>query len=116
MLNNFKDEDKKRVWMDAPFCCLCKSNQGCALHHIWGRKGDYSNSICNSVMLCYTHHVEADSMNGHSSQFEDYRRGLFLKTKHAIINSGYSLNKTDLLFLQQYDRQKIWEIDDSQRS
>jgi hypothetical protein len=66
--NRFSEEDKIVVWGDHPYCAYpnCMSNQNCSVHHIYGAKGTFNNSICNSIMLCYKHHKLADGHNIHA--------------------------------------------------
>jgi len=69
--NRFKDEDKMRVWLDHPYCALCSSNQGCALHHI---DGTSSSSIYNGIMVCDKCHKICDTHNTNSSLSTAYRK------------------------------------------
>lgn len=96
--NRFSDEDKASVWIFEHACLNCNSNQGLALHHIFGAKGAYNNSICNSIMLCNLCHLEADSQNTHQT-------GNPLRIKYLgmalrqIMKVGYCFTDNDSKFL-----------------
>ena len=87
--NRFDEADKIRVWADAPYCVLCRSNQGCSLHHIKGCKKDCYRSIYNSVMLCHDHHKEADGHNTDSEVSREYQAMLLRATAQRILEAGY---------------------------
>ena len=97
--NNFKTEDKMRVWLDSPYCALCDSNQGCALHHIFGR---CSSSIYNGIMLCHTDHVIADGKNGTSDKHEEYRQELLEIAIQMVEQSGHTKTQIDKDFLKEH--------------
>ena len=100
--NNFKDEDKIRVWSDHPYCAKCGFNEGCALHHIDGRK---SSSIFNSIMLCHKCHKEAD---GHNVSDEEYKRSLNMISLPIILKTDYKMSKVDREYLESIkDRLEI---------
>lgn len=95
--NRFKEEDKQIVWQHHPYCVICKSNDKCSLHHIFGCKEKNNNSIINSIMLCHKHHKEADGHNVSNRKYQSY---LFSLSIPIILNSGYKLKKRDALFYQ----------------
>lgn len=99
MQNSFLDSDKKRAWLDHPFCAKCKSNINCALHHIYGRKVLYADSIMNSIMLCGVCHKEADCFNNSSPLSEQFRSDLLKLSLPIILNSGYNMKDGDKKFL-----------------
>jgi hypothetical protein len=90
--NRFKEEDKIRVWVDHPYCALCESNQGCALHHIDGTK---SSSIYNGIMLCYNCHKIADSHNTQSQLSTAYRSKLRVIAYNRVKKSDHIDNQND---------------------
>lgn len=87
LANRFKEEDKHRVWEDHKFCAKCGSNQNCSLHHIVGTESD---SILNSIMLCYTHHKEADAHNVSDVEFQapmaQYTIKLALREQYRFVD------------------------------
>lgn len=92
--NNFKEEDKIRVWVDHQFCAICKSNQNCSLHHVDSRRSD---SIFNSIMLCHKHHVEADC---HNVSDEEYKERLTRYAMRYIVSqTEYVLKNRDYDYL-----------------
>jgi len=97
--NRFKDEDKIRYWVDHPYCVICKSNQGCALHHI---DSTVSASIYNSVMLCDRHHREADTHNTDSPLSREYRAKLRNISYEIIEKVGRIRTKEDEDYLSKY--------------
>ena len=90
--NRFTQEDKMRVWLDHPYCALCSSNQGCALHHI---DGTSSGSIYNGIMLCHTCHKVADTHNTNSPLSAEYRDKLRLIAYNRVTDSGYNNRAAD---------------------
>lgn len=96
--NNFDESDKIRCWGDHPYCALCGSNQGCALHHCDSRT---TKSIMSSIMLCYKHHKEAD---GHNFSDEEYKSMLMKHSLPIILNSGYVLKERDYEYLKTVDK------------
>ena len=94
--NRFKNEDKIRVWSQHQFCALCGSNQNCSLHHILGTSSD---SILNSIMLCYSHHKEAD---GHNVSDTAYQAPLLQYSIKQALKEEYKLIKRDIDFYQQH--------------
>lgn len=90
--NRFKDEDKIRVWVDHQFCALCGLNQNCSLHHILGTE---SNSILNSIMLCYECHKKAD---GHNVSDLKFQAPLLQYTIRQILKSNYEMTENDIEF------------------
>jgi len=97
--HRFNDEEKNRVWCYEPYCALCNSNQGCALHHIYSCGFDGAESICNGIMLCQEHHRQADGHNQH--QTGDERRQKYLAMALCqVIKSGHIFNDTDKKFLE----------------
>lgn len=97
--NNFPNEDKMRCWLDHPFCVLCGSNQGCALHHIDGRS---SKSMYNSSMLCHVCHKKADAHNTSSPQSLEFRNKLRAITKRVIDRTSYVPKDYDREYLDKY--------------
>ena len=96
--NNFDEEDKIRCWSDHPYCAICGSNQGCALHHCDSRT---TNSILSSIMLCHKCHVIADSKNVSDEEYKTY---LMKHSLPIILNSGYVLKKRDYEYLKTVDK------------
>ena len=97
--NDFKNIDKQRVWLSIPYCALCGSNEGCAVHHIYGRSGKYNNSIFNGIMLCFKHHKKADNHNSNCTG--DKRRIMYLRISiGAVTNSTHKVNEQDKKFLE----------------
>lgn len=92
LANRFKEEDKLRVWLDHPYCALCGSNQGCALHHIDGTK---SSSIYNGIMLCHDCHKKADSHNTQSPLSTAYRTKLRAIAYNRVKKSNHIDNQND---------------------
>ena len=92
LANRFKEEDKLRVWSQHQYCAICLSNQNCSLHHILGTSSD---SILNSIMLCYEHHKEAD---GHNISDVEYQKPLLQYTIKLALKEGYEFNQNDLEF------------------
>ena len=90
--NRFKPEDKLRVWLDHPYCVLCSSNQGCALHHI---DGTSSGSIYNGIMLCDKCHKIADAHNTNSPLSKEYRDNLRQIAYNRVINSDHKNRSID---------------------
>ena len=88
----FKEIDKHRVWEDHKFCAKCGSNQNCSLHHILGTVSD---SILNSIMLCYEHHKEAD---GHNVSDKEFQAPLLQYTIKQALKEDYKLKIEDLFF------------------
>jgi len=101
--HRFKEKDKAQVWIDHPFCIICNSNQGCSLHHIFGSKGSYNDSIFNSSMLCHKHHIRADRENIHATGNE-FRRNLLyysmMQVLKIVSKGGYRLKGRDTNFLE----------------
>ena len=98
--NGFKRYAVHQVWLDRPYCAICSSNQGCALHHIYGRKGEYNWSIYNGVMLCDVHHRQADCYN--TMQTGDERRVKLLAIAiKQIAKSDYIPISKDKYFLNR---------------
>lgn len=102
LANRFSDDDKLRYWVDHPYCALCMSNQGCSLHHIDGCKKPMHSSIYNSIMLCHTHHKEADGHNTDSPKSEAYRARLRGYTFKHIEKNGGSHKECDEHYLNHY--------------
>lgn len=104
--NRFKEEDKIRYWVDAPYChfkegaLLCMSNQGCSLHHI---DGTSSSSIFNSIMLCDHHHKLADTHNTNSPQSAAFRERLRSYTYARIMEIGKTLTPVDKDYLSTHN-------------
>lgn len=96
--NRFSEEDKMRAWIDHPYCALCDSNQNCSLHHIDGTETD---SILSSIMLCVTHHKEAD---GHNVSDEEYKTVLMRHSLPIVLNSGYVLTDKDYDYLKTVEK------------
>lgn len=91
--NRFKEEDKIRVWSQKQYCQDCGSNQNCSLHHILGT---ISDSILNSIMLCYKCHKIADGHNVSDTKFQQKYLNITLIT---IKEECYSLVKRDFVFI-----------------
>lgn len=92
LANRFSEEDKIRVWVDHPFCAICYSNQNCSLHHI---KSTESDSILNSIMLCFEHHKYAD---GHNKSDTEFISWCLQYSVRQVLKSGYKLTPKDVAF------------------
>ena len=90
--NRFKDIDKQRVWLDHQFCALCYSNQQCSLHHI---KSTESDSILNSIMLCFKCHKFADTRNVSDKEFMSKCLKYTIK---QVLQTNYTLTEKDTDF------------------
>ena len=95
--NRFDNADKMRVWLDNNFCCLCGSNQGCSVHHIYGT---VSSSLFNSSMLCHDCHKHADTLNSGGVGGIDFRRRLLKIAFKMVSNSDYKTGEKDSVFLE----------------
>lgn len=96
--HRFEEEDKARVWVYHPYCAVCQSNQNCSLHHCYGCKEKYTDSICNAVMLCERHHREADGHNIHTTG-DPFRINLLGIALRQIAKVGYEFKERDKMFL-----------------
>lgn len=94
--NRFKEEDKIRIWVDHQYCALCRSNEGCSLHHIDGCKKKCHSSILNSIMLCGVCHKDAD---GHNVSDEEYKAKLSAYSFKWIIPI-YKLEEIDREYME----------------
>lgn len=96
--NDFKQEDKIRVWVDHPYCAMpnCHLNDNCSIHHILGRS---SSSIYNGIMLCGMHHKWADTMNTGSEQNLNHYKLLLQIAARQVIKSNYKDKPEDEEFL-----------------
>ncbi len=99
LTNDFSEEDKAYVWTYHEYCCICSSNIGCSLHHIYGRKGLFNNSILNSVMLCHKHHKIADGRNIHETG-DEFRIKLLSMSLRQVTVSGYIFKIRDKNFIK----------------
>ena len=106
--NRFNDEDKARVWVFDPVCANCSSNQGCALHHIYGCKSQHTDSICNAIMLCHLCHQEADGQNIHQTGNPLQIKYLGLAMQQ-VVKAGYEFTENDKLFLESVE-QDVQEV------
>jgi hypothetical protein len=61
--NNFQKYAINQVWINDLYCAKCGSNYCLAVHHIYGRKGEFNKSIYNGILLCLYCHKEADCFN-----------------------------------------------------
>ena len=94
--NNFTELDRT-IWMYHEYCADCNSNQGLALHHVYGRT---SSSILNSIPLCMLCHKKADVQN-QSTQGNALRiKYLAYTLGHAIGREQYELVERDYKFLK----------------
>lgn len=100
--NRFTEADKIRVWVDHQFCCICKSNQNCSLHHIAGCKDPEDQSIYNSSMLCHNHHKEADGHNTASVLSKAFQDQLREYTYKHIQKQGYTNKPIDEAYNSKY--------------
>ena len=99
LANRFKNEDKLRVWCDHPYCALCQSNQGCALHHI---DGTVSSSIFNAIMLCHDCHKKADAHNTNSPLSTAFRSELREIAYSMVVKSDHVITQNDQDYLIKY--------------
>lgn len=97
--NNFQRYAVNQIWLDDPFCAVCLSNQGCAVHHIYGRKGEYNKSIYNGIMLCIDCHRIADTHNTHHTG-DERKIKLLALTIRQIAKSNYKRIHRDTDFLK----------------
>ena len=96
--NRFSEEDRA-VWVFEHSCCNCNSNQGLALHHCYGSRGAYNNSICNSILLCNECHIKADGENTH--QTGNLLRIKYLEmTLRQLVKVEYCFTENDSKFLE----------------
>jgi 5-methylcytosine-specific restriction endonuclease McrA len=91
--NRFKEDDKIRVWSQKQYCQECGSNQNCSLHHICGTESD---SIINSIMLCYKCHKIAD---GHNVSDIKFQQRYINKTLVIIREECYEWVERDRVFI-----------------
>jgi hypothetical protein len=97
LANRFKEEDKISVWLYHPYCAICNSNQGCALHHI---DGTVTDSILSSIMLCDVCHIEADA---HNVSDEEYKINLMTYSLPIIFKSNYQMKERDYKYAQSIE-------------
>jgi Zn-dependent oligopeptidase len=98
--NRFNDEEKNRVWCFQHTCANpdCNSNEILSVHHIYGAKGPFNDSICNSIMLCIDCHRIADGQN--TFQTGNPLRKKYLKVAlKQVIKSGHQFHDNDKNFL-----------------
>jgi hypothetical protein len=97
--NRFKEEDKILVWSDLSCCAICASNIGCSIHHI---DGTISDSVFNSILLCFKHHKIADNFNISSGyKGEKFREKLTYIAFKFVLKSGYTLKERDYIYLEK---------------
>lgn len=95
--NRFKTEDKYRLWTGRGYCQLCGSNQNCSAHHTTGCKADNSDSILNSVMVCFECHSKLDGQNVDNIKLQNE---LINKTLKIAREEDYYFVQRDYLFLK----------------
>lgn len=103
LANRFQPSRKMRMWVDCPFCAICGSNNNCSVHHIYGCKAPYTNSLCNSIMLCEECHRKADTHNTHECG-NGFRIGYLFIALNRFVKAGLVFLDVDKLFLKS-----IWE-------
>lgn len=99
--NNFQKYAVNQVWINDPYCAKCSSNQGCAVHHIYGRKGEFNKSIYNGILLCFNCHREADCFNT-DEQGDEFRIHLLSIAIKMITKSIYKNITRDTRFLTRH--------------
>ena len=99
--NDFQKYAVNQVWIDTPYCAKCGWNQGCSVHHIYGRKGEFNKSIYNGVLLCLICHKEADSFNV-DEQGNDFRIHLLSLAIKMIARSIYKNTHKDYRFIAKH--------------
>jgi len=93
--NRFNKTDMQRIWQDLSACAICRSNQGCSIHHIYST---VSSSPYNSILLCQKCHTLADSHN--TFQMGDENRIFYLSIALKYVSkSGYKNTQKDIDFL-----------------
>ena len=97
--HRFDSEDKARIWIFDPYCADCYSNQNCSIHHIYSCRADYTDSVCNGIMLCEYHHRIADGHNQHQTG-NPLRQKYLAIALRQVVKSGHIFNDTDKKFLE----------------
>ena len=101
--NRFDNADKMRMWMDTPWCAICKSNQGCSAHHIEGCKQNCHKSLLNSIMLCIRCHKLADTINAGGSTGEHQRKDMRSKALILFEKNNLTWHDYDIEFHSKYN-------------
>lgn len=94
--NSFSNSDRWYFY-DCWKCSVCGQNGsqsgGLELHHIWGRKAPFTNSILNASLLCKACH---DSVG----QNTETRCVLFKVTLHWLLKNHYAMKQRDIKFFE----------------
>jgi serine/threonine protein phosphatase PrpC len=97
--HRFDNEEKARVWIYEPWCADCNSNQNCSIHHIYSCRADYTDSVCNGIMLCQNCHRIADGHNQHQTG-DKLRQKYLAIALRQVVKSGHQFTEKDKKFLE----------------